>query len=670
MSEIPHAVLSDKFQELMSGRRLKAAVFLTFTFEPDFFEQEILPSVMPDMPRSQVTAIRLLQLEDALKGIEHLAVYYDRAGLIAGAESAKLDVRRIPTHHRTGCFHPKNVFLLTESAEPGESGTRETRLIVASLSANLTRAGWWENVEACHIEDLGDREPCAFREDLLELIRLVKTASYSESEHYALEAVKKFVLRLERRQNRRSNGVLYPQLYCGRNSVDEFLSHYLGAKGDDAYLEVISPFFNKADFEPLSLVCGKFKLREVRVFLPRRESGAAQCEKELYDALKSIPNAHWARLPSELTRAGKQEQTKHRRVHAKVYRFFTPRSRYEALFVGSVNLTTSAHSGSGNLESAFLVETNPNHPPDWWLELDSSRPSLFQPIEDDESAVTQSHLMLRFNWSTKSGRAFWDATSSSGIATVSAQGAPLFELTGLPPREWTALSASDRDALHRVLGSTSFVNVSEDNGPDALILVQEEGMSHKPSLLTSFSAADILRWWTLLTVEQRAAAFEDKYESIPEALLQLGIDTPPMLPIPASLFASFAGIYHAFGSLEKSIREALDEKRTRDAEYRLLGNKYDSLPNLLDRLKQPSERDDIEKYIIALCAQQTVDSIADAFPWFVNANRRSFRSLRAQIREARKIGSQLRIETSSGGSDFIQWFEQWFLRRALAGREV
>ena len=49
MAEIPRAVLSEHFQDRLKGRRLIAAVFLTFRFDPAFFEQEILP-VFLDTP--------------------------------------------------------------------------------------------------------------------------------------------------------------------------------------------------------------------------------------------------------------------------------------------------------------------------------------------------------------------------------------------------------------------------------------------------------------------------------------------------------------------------------------------------------------------------------------------------------------------------------------------
>lgn len=120
------------------------------------------------MPLSHADAIRRVQLEDALRDVRHrIAVYYDQNGLDADAKAAKLDISRVPVRHRTGIFHAKSVFALVEDLEADDEGERALSLIVAGTSANLTRAGWWENVEVCHAEKIESGESIGFRDDLI-----------------------------------------------------------------------------------------------------------------------------------------------------------------------------------------------------------------------------------------------------------------------------------------------------------------------------------------------------------------------------------------------------------------------------------------------------------------------------------------------------------------------
>src|SRR6185295_363898 len=150
--------------------------------------------------------------------------------------------------------------------------------------------------------------------------------------------------------------------------------------------------------------------REVRVFLPKTESGEALCSKEIFEWVKSQPGVSWARLPKDLTRGGKAENAKARMVHAKVYRFFSAQPKREFLFVGSVNLTSPAHRRGGNLETGFLVQLDPPRRPDWWLIADSSKPKVYRPQSEDEGTTTSggTRLSIRFWWNTETAEAFWD----------------------------------------------------------------------------------------------------------------------------------------------------------------------------------------------------------------------------------------------------------------------
>src|SRR3954470_24949037 len=155
----PLAVLSEHLQEAVDGRTLTAAVFTTFRFEPGFFEQEILPALF-DVSWHHVPKLRVLQLEECLRPVSgKLAVYYDQRALVKGdLGSPGLDVRRIPCWRAEGYFHPKVTLVLVE----GEDGRA---LVSMTSSANLTRAGWWENLEAAAVETIREWDRSRMRDE-------------------------------------------------------------------------------------------------------------------------------------------------------------------------------------------------------------------------------------------------------------------------------------------------------------------------------------------------------------------------------------------------------------------------------------------------------------------------------------------------------------------------
>lgn len=103
--------------------------------------------ILFDKPFHQVEKVRRIKLEDALRTLDEIAVYYDRSALSQEAQPAQLDFQRIDVGRDTGAFHPKLIFLLVENKpqEDEEPDPKDVNLLVAALSANLTRTGWWES---------------------------------------------------------------------------------------------------------------------------------------------------------------------------------------------------------------------------------------------------------------------------------------------------------------------------------------------------------------------------------------------------------------------------------------------------------------------------------------------------------------------------------------------
>ena len=118
-TQIPRAVLSERLQELLDSRCVRTAVFLTYRFDPGFFEQEVLPTLF-DRALSHEPNVRLIQLEEELrKSVDEMAVYYDFGALEPGAESAKLDIRE---------FHPLAHGLLSSQGRPPPRGETDRRV--------------------------------------------------------------------------------------------------------------------------------------------------------------------------------------------------------------------------------------------------------------------------------------------------------------------------------------------------------------------------------------------------------------------------------------------------------------------------------------------------------------------------------------------------------------
>jgi hypothetical protein len=197
------------------------------------------------------------------------------------------------------------------------------------------------------------------------------------------------------------------------------------------------------------------------------------------------------------------------------------------------------------------------------------------------------------------------------------------------------------------------------------IVVQEEGMAQKPSILLNLTVSDILRCWAALTHEQRAVLLEERYLELAGSVS--GLVSKPLGRLQtASLFDAFAGIFHAFSSLESRILSALQAGRAKEVVYLLFGKKYDSLPRLLDRvLEDERESDPVDRYVILLCARQVLDRVKKEAPEeFRSEHREDFQALSSRLEKVAEVREALSFLTAEERRDFLEWFEPWFLRRA------
>jgi hypothetical protein len=130
------------------------------------------------------------------------------------------------------------------------------------MSANLTRAGWSENVEVAHIVTAEEGTPCG------SLIALLRQVSPQGTVHSALDEIQSFVRRCEQDPQRLYEGPLVSRLFTG--DLPDFLEEVAGDRLRNRCLEVISPYFDDNEsLKPLRELIARFRPQQTRVFLPR-----------------------------------------------------------------------------------------------------------------------------------------------------------------------------------------------------------------------------------------------------------------------------------------------------------------------------------------------------------------------------------------------------------------
>ncbi len=680
MSGIPHSVLSQELGEAIGTRRVLACALTTFSFDPGFFELEILP-ILFDRPFSRIDKVRRIQLEEALRETD-VAVYYDRAGLVADAQPASLDFRRFDIHRRTGCFHPKLVLALVENPLDDDGEQPGNSLIVAVLSANLTRSGWWENVETGHIEEVrtaqSRRDRCSFRKDLIGLLGKIRRESRSNDEHTALARIETF-LRKEAPTRDALNTAVKQRLHTSLFTGQEHLADWLAErrlKRFHYHLEVVSPFIDKHEATALRRLIDALDPEEVRVLLPIGFDGKPNVSKEQYEAIAAV--ATWARMPETLTRSGPRgnnEKLPARRVHAKIFRLWK-RGAGEVVVVGSANLTEAGcgTSRSGNLEASFLIdETDAGHGGQWLLEPIEEPPTDFREeatTEGDEGERVGALLSMRFDWVSKRLQWRLDEAFEGRIEIYKLSDELLVGFEGDSCEVWNDAGDQASEAALELLASTSMLRARSLSRTKAKscswrVLVREEGMSRKPSLLYQLTPEEILLYWSLLTPEQREVFLIEKLGK--EAQLEgMAAGRGNRYRTEDTLFDRFAGLYHAFEQVGRVIDRSLTEENPRDAEALLFGAKYDSVPELLRGVRERStgvdaelQGDPVHAYITFLCAKKLTESVRRKHDSFWKESHELHDVLESELSHLDAL--RARIPDLDGEDDFLDWYEKSFL---------
>jgi hypothetical protein len=643
-------VLTDALLAAMGGDRLVAAVFLTYQFEPPFFEDHILAPLCGLDARGSPT-VRRITLEERLRDLD-LLVLYDQRGLVANGPMRQA-IRAVPLSWARGVVHAKHALLLVM----GKGGTRS--LILLTTSANLTYTGWWTNVEVADIERLDAGSATPLRTDLLELLRLLRTLGPSE-EHVTLRPFEAFV------RDELTDAAGLPRLWLGKETLANFLLGHIPVP--TGRLEVIAPFVD-GEGAPVATLAKALKPDEVVVWFPVDRDDLGAATEGWRDGVLKIANSRFGEI--EIDRRLGAQSTAQRYVHAKATRITDPKGRRSWTLSGSPNLSLRGHAGCQtdaelcNVETAILRTSSDAGR---WLRplAAGNEPAPAARVEGPDDLAKALLVRLRYNWATRTGEIRLASTGGQvciGPTPFDPGAVPTAVIEVDAPDEWLPLPQAALKWLASELETRNIVAAWTKQGNSSHILVEELEFGQRPSMVAKdLSAADILQHWSLLSAAQRADHLDRRLGSRdldPEA--PIGGPVPPET-LDSTMFDAFSGILHGFLVLKRRLVEAFQMDRGVEAETWLLGSRHDSVGTLLGKVLAEPAPDPVRHVIFGMCASELLTLTAHRRPGLLAAQPAAVAALRDQIRRL-EAGWDHIEQGPIGEVSFRVWLESWWTNK-------
>lgn len=341
-------VLAESVKAALNGKKVIAALFLTYNFDAAFFENYILPLCMdPNLNfgsnAAQNTMLWIRHGND-LPPVTVVCDYYAKNN----SEAPRLNYDVVCIALKNNCFHPKNIFLLCDDEE----------LLLFTGSANISYSGWCHNTESMSMikfrsSTRQDAMAGKMREYLENITRLASEHTGTSERSNAVNKILRYFVNARVHVPKGISFDFY-------NSMTGEFSHFL-AMMQDTYnygkafntVEIVSPYFSPhssaKQYDGLAAMCES----EIDLAMPWSKPGQAGITKMLYESLPD-KGFRW-RVPAFCA-----NDDQFRFTHGKIYRF---KGIDKAItVVGSVNFTEKgfARFGKkstefGNIESALAI---------------------------------------------------------------------------------------------------------------------------------------------------------------------------------------------------------------------------------------------------------------------------------------------------------------------------
>lgn len=554
--------ISEALRTVINEREVTHAFFSTYSFEPDFFELEVLPLLLGNPALSSNETLRYHQLQDLMRQyIGRLAVVYDQS-VFDPQLAPRLEVDYLPLRVEGACQHAKLTILVVN-----DSASEQRSIILGAGSFNLTKSGWWENIEVGHWVELRPGfAPDNIHMPLLGALRFYQDRMPPSVMQNILDAAQSLVTTAADP----SCSFYFSGRGTERIHFDTFIAEQTNA---EAPLEIISPFFATRGDNLFILDLLK-RHPSVTVLLPLDEQGQALVDRQsVYEVLRD-ENVNWGRW-SERIRKSHLPNGGYRRLHAKVYQ--SPGEEAWA-FIGSVNLSYKAFRE--NVEAGFLLRGQRVESLLAPLQTSPDRFKIESEVEGQSKSGEQEMPAIHalFDWQDETIRL--SCTKSGLLILLNSTSEELLSIQ-LDAAVGSTVAAAQ---LKQYLQHSSLLHAcwrSDEQATTGVVLVSQRNIFCRPSHLPALDLQALLRIFLGMDDSRRLELVGD----LAIRLLRTNQGPqdeflPELKPEGAaeSFFAEFSQVNGAFwelaGRLEKADPQTLA--------YYLKGQQPDSIRKLLE----------------------------------------------------------------------------------------
>lgn len=388
-------ILGEKLKEEINGKKVIAALFTSFNFDPDFFENYLLPLFLPDVQFGDNKIQNTILWKKFQSELPPVTVYCDFHAKSQRGIQLDYTINPIELSRQHGikpCFHPKHSYILLAD---------ETLLIFVG-SNNLTEAGWCSNLEGLTFYRLKPKEnlPAQFKKQHWSFIADLENES---GQSKAGEILWQHFFKRQTYTEEITDTLIDSRQFKSSKNLSflSILIQNLRTEGNRGLpfqkIEIISPYF-PPNIELFDEIIEASGCNDISFSIPFENTDHVSMDESLFFEI-ARKNIKWKAIK------GMSDVKGHRFNHSKIYQFIGEEKVFQV--VGSLNFTNMAWKGTlngGNRETGILNEI----PIEYFDSLLEDYPNMnlnFTGNKDEENHIDTRidafDLKFIIDWTTK-----------------------------------------------------------------------------------------------------------------------------------------------------------------------------------------------------------------------------------------------------------------------------